>query len=105
MLIEMINCDSTYSNRARGWKCYVYIAYFSIDLAITNAYIFHCLFSKPSFHNINDFHLNLATKLISLYNSQKCTVCPSITRKIFWPESPLTETERQTLLMSLLLHL
>ena len=66
MLIEMINCDSI---RARGQKCYVYIAYFSIDLAITNAYIFHCLLSEPSFHKLNDFHLNLATKLISLYNS------------------------------------
>ena len=83
----MINYDSTYSIRARGWKCYVYIAYFSIDLAITNAYIFHCLLSEPSFHNMNDFHLNLATKLISLYNSQKCTVCPSILPEQFFGQS------------------
>ena len=53
-----------YIIRACGRKCYVYIAYFSIDVAITNAYIFHCLLCEPSFHIMKDFHLNLATQLI-----------------------------------------
>ena len=75
-----------YSIRAHQRKCYVYIYYFSIDVAITNAYIFHCLLCEPSFHNMKYFHLNLATQLI-LYNSQKCTVFPSILPETFFGQS------------------
>ena len=34
------------------------------DVVITNSYIFHSLLYEPSFRNIKDFHLNLATELI-----------------------------------------
>ena len=67
-----------YSIRARGRKCYKYIAYFSIDLAITNSYIFHSLLSEPTFRNLKDFCLNLATQLIGSYNSRKRAGRPSI---------------------------
>ena len=65
-----------YSIRACGQKCYKYIAYFSIDLAITNSYIFHSLLSESTFHNMKDFCLNLATQLIGLYHSRKHAVVP-----------------------------
>ena len=67
-----------YSIRARGQKCYMYIAYFCIDVVITNSYIFHSLLSEPSFRNLKDFRLNLATELIGSYNSRKRAGRPSI---------------------------
>ena len=67
-----------YSIRARGRKCYMYIAYFCIDVVITNSYIFHSLLSERSFCNLKDFRLNLATELIGSYNSQKRAGRPSI---------------------------
>ena len=94
-----------YSIRACGQKCNLYIAYFSIDVAITNAYIFHCLFCELSFHNMKYFHLNLATKLISLYNSQKRTVHPSILPELFLARVTSHKNRMTTLPMSLLLHL
>ena len=78
VLIKMINWDKYYSIKACGRKCYVYIAYFSIDVAITNFYILHSHLSETSFHYMKDFRLNLATKLISSYNSWRHAGCLSI---------------------------
>ena len=62
----------------RGQKWSLYIAYFIIAVAITNAYIFHYLLCEPSFHKMKYFNLNITTQLITLYNSVKRTVRPSI---------------------------
>ena len=80
-----------YTIRARGRKCYMYIAYFCIDVVITNYYIFHSLLSEPSFRNIKDFRLNLATELIGSYNSQNVLfIHPSIllAKKFYFPQKP-----------------
>ena len=57
-----------YNIRVCRQKYYLYIAYFSIGVTITNAYIFHCLLSEPTFYNMKDFYLNLATLVIASYN-------------------------------------
>ena len=67
-----------YSIRTRGRKCHMYIAYFYIDVVITNSYIFHSLLSEPRFCNMKDFRLNLEIEIIGSYNSRKCAGRPSI---------------------------
>ena len=60
-----------YSIRLKGRKCYNYIWWFIVDLAITNSYILHKYDTSITVTSLKDFRINLAKELIGTYNSRK----------------------------------
>ena len=60
-----------YSIRLKGRKCYKYIWWFLVDLAITNAYILHKHDTSMSITSLKDFRVTLAKELIGSYMTRK----------------------------------
>ena len=60
-----------YSIRMKGRKCYKYVWWFLVDLAITNAFILTKHDSNMTLTSLKEFQVTLAKELIGSYSSRK----------------------------------
>lgn len=73
-----------YRVRLKGRKHYKYIFWFSVNLAITNAYILHHPHTGVRGIRMKDFHVSLANQLI---NTSKTILPGAHSNERKWPDS------------------